>query len=161
MDYTYLALLAIILVSTKALGLASEKIHMPQVVGALLAGIILGPSGFGVMGSTDFLVKTAEIGVIMLMFTAGIDTDMTELKRSGAKATVIAVAGVFVPLVLCGGLYFLFFCEGLTAENLLRAAFVGGGLLCNVGIHYRGNHDGNGEDENLHGNGPAERSPDR
>ena len=125
MDYTYLALLAIILVSTKALGLASEKIHMPQVVGALLAGIILGPSGFGVMESTDFLVKTAEIGVIMLMFTAGIDTDMTELKRSGAKATVIAVAGVFVPLVLCGGLYFLFFCNGLTAENLLRAAFVG------------------------------------
>lgn len=125
MDYTYLALLAIILVSTKALGLASEKINLPQVVGALLAGIILGPSGFGVMESTDFLVKTAEIGVIMLMFTAGIDTDLAELKQSGTKATVIAVAGVFIPLILCGGLYFMFFCDGLTADNLLKSAFVG------------------------------------
>ena len=78
-SYTYLLLLAIILLSTKVLGLATEKIHMPQVVGALLAGIILGPSGFGVLQSTDFLVKTAEIGVIMLMFTAGIDSD----RRSG------------------------------------------------------------------------------
>ena len=50
-SYTYLLLLAIILLSTKVLGLATEKIHMPQVVGALLAGIILGPSGFGVLQS--------------------------------------------------------------------------------------------------------------
>lgn len=125
MDYTYLLLLALILLSTKILGLASEKIHMPQVVGALLAGIILGPSGFGVMHSTDFLVKTAEIGVIMLMFTAGIDTDMNELKRTGPKAFVIAVCGVLVPLILCGGLYFFFFGGEFTFENVLKAAFVG------------------------------------
>ena len=103
-SYTYLLLIAIILISTKILGLASEKIHMPQVVGALLAGIILGPSGFGVLQSTDFLVKTAEIGVIMLMFTAGIDTDMKELKKTGVQACVIAAMGVTVPLLLCGGL---------------------------------------------------------
>ena len=125
MDYTYLLLLALILLATKVLGLASEHCHMPQVVGALLAGIILGPSGFGVLQETDFLVKTAEIGVIMLMFTAGIDTDMNELKRTGPKAFVIAVMGVFVPLILCGGLYFAFFCDGLTSENILKAAFVG------------------------------------
>ena len=81
-SYTYLLLLALILLSTKVFGLATEKIHMPQVVGALLAGIILGPSGFGVLQSTDFLVKTAEIGVIMLMFTAGIDTDLEEVPTS-------------------------------------------------------------------------------
>lgn len=125
MDYTYLLLLALILLSTKVLGLVSEKIHMPQVVGALLAGIILGPSCFGVMHSTDFLVKTAEIGVIMLMFTAGIDTDMNELKRTGPKAFVIATFGVLVPLVLCGGLYFFFFGGAFTFENVLKAAFVG------------------------------------
>ncbi len=125
MDYTYLLLLALILISTKVLGLASEKIHMPQVVGALLAGIILGPSCFGVMHSTDFLVKTAEIGVIMLMFTAGIDTDMNELKRTGPKALIIATFGVLVPLVLCGGLYFFFFGGEFTFENVLKAAFVG------------------------------------
>lgn len=112
MDYTYLLLLALVLLSTKVFGLATEHVHLPQVVGALLAGIIMGPSGFGVLQSTDFLVKTAEIGVIMLMFTAGIDTDMKELKETGVRASVIAVLGVFVPLFLCGWLYFAFFCGG-------------------------------------------------
>lgn len=121
---TYL-LLALILISTKILGLATEKIHMPQVVGALLAGIILGPSGFGVLQSTDFLVKTAEIGVIMLMFTAGIDTDLEEVKKTGVQAFVIAVAGVFVPLLLCGGLYYFFFIEEFTFYNVMKAGFVG------------------------------------
>lgn len=124
-SYTYLLLLALILLSTKVFGLATEKIHMPQVVGALLAGIILGPSGFGVLQSTDFLVKTAEIGVIMLMFTAGIDTDLEEVKRTGVQALVIAIAGVTVPLLLCGGLYFVFFMDEFTFYNVLKAAFVG------------------------------------
>ena len=125
MDYTYLLLLALILLSTKLLGLISEKVNMPQVVGALLAGIILGPSGFGIMESNDFIVKTAEIGVIMLMFSAGIDTDIEELKRTGAKAFVIACMGVMVPLVMCGGLYFAFFCHYFTFQNVLESAFVG------------------------------------
>ena len=126
-SYRYLLLLALILLSTKVLGLATEKIHMPQVVGALLAGIILGPSVLGVLHSTDFLVKTAEIGVIMLMFTAGIDTDMKELKKTGPQAFVIAVMGVSVPLVLCGGLYFLFFrgSGAFSWMDVLKAAFVG------------------------------------
>ena len=124
-SYTYLFLLALVLLSTKVLGLVTERIHMPQVVGALLAGIILGPSGFGVLNSTDFMVKTAEIGVIMLMFTAGIDTDMRELRQTGPHACVIAVMGVLVPLILCGGLYFFFFGGEFTAYDLLKAAFVG------------------------------------
>lgn len=124
-SYTYILLLALILLSTKLLGLVTERINMPQVVGALLAGIILGPSGFGVLQSSDFLVKTAEIGVIMLMFTAGIDTDLEELKKTGVQSFVIAVMGVSVPLLLCGGLYFLFFGGELTAYNVLKAAFVG------------------------------------
>ena len=125
MDYTFLLLLAIILVSTKAFGVVSEKVHLPQVVGALLAGIVMGPTGLGVLESTDFLVKTAEIGVIMLMFTAGIDTEIEELKKTGVKAFVIACFGVIVPLLLCGGLYFVFFLKEFTMYNLLRAAFVG------------------------------------
>ena len=125
-SYTYLLLLAVILLSTKVFGLLTEHVHLPQVVGALLAGIIMGPSGFGVLESTDFLVKAAEIGVIMLMFTAGIDTDMNELKETGVQASVIAVLGVFTPLLLCGGLYFVFFCGGeFTAYNLLKSAFMG------------------------------------
>lgn len=124
-SYTFLLMLALILLSTKAFGLVSERIHMPQVVGALLAGVILGPSCFGVLESTDFLNKTAEIGVIMLMFTAGIDTDLKELKNTGLQAFVIALLGVIVPLVLCGGLYFFFFEGQFSPINMLKAGFVG------------------------------------
>lgn len=124
-SYTFLLVLAIILISTKLLGLVTEKIHLPQVIGALLAGIILGPSGFGILESTDFLVKTAEIGVIMLMFTAGIDTDLKELKSTGLLACVIAIFGVVIPLVVCGGIYYYFFLDEFTYETMLKAAFVG------------------------------------
>ncbi|MFR1808457.1 MAG: cation:proton antiporter, partial [Pygmaiobacter massiliensis] len=55
--------LALILFSTKALGLLTRKFKMPQVVGALLAGLLLGPAVFNVMGSTDFIEQVAEIGV--------------------------------------------------------------------------------------------------
>ena len=125
MEYTYLLGLAIILLSTKLFGLVTEKIHMPQVVGALLAGIILGPSGIGILENTDFFVKTAEIGVIMLMFLAGIDTDLEEMKSTGLQACVIAVMGVFIPMLLCGAVYFFFFEDQFTVYNLLKASFVG------------------------------------
>lgn len=125
MDYTYLLGLAVILLSTKLFGLATEKIHMPQVVGALLAGILLGPSGLGILENTDFFVKTAEIGVILLMFLAGIDTDLEEMKHTGLQAFIIAVMGVLVPMILCGAVYFFFFEDQFTMYNLLKASFVG------------------------------------
>lgn len=124
-SYTFLLLLAIILLSTKVLGLVTERIQLPQVLGALLAGIILGPTGFGVLESTDFLVKTAEIGVIMLMFTAGIDTDMKELKATGVQAFVVALLGVIFPIVLCGGIYLIFFPEQSSTMAILKASFMG------------------------------------
>lgn len=117
--------MAIILLSTKILGIATKKIHLPQVVGALLAGIILGPSCLGLIEITDFIKKTAEIGVIMLMFTAGIDTDMKDLKETGGKAFVIACFGVAVPLLFCGALYFFFFERSADFMGVLKAAFVG------------------------------------
>lgn len=123
--YGYLLFLAIILLSTKILGIATKKIHLPQVVGALLAGIILGPSCLGLIEITDFIKKTAEIGVIMLMFTAGIDTDMKDLKETGGKAFVIACFGVAVPLLFCGSLYFFFFECSADFMSVLKAAFVG------------------------------------
>lgn len=124
-SYTFLLLLAIILLSTKVLGLVTERIQLPQVLGALLAGIVLGPTGFGVLQSTDFLVKTAEIGVIMLMFTAGIDTDMKELKATGVHAFVVALLGVIFPIILCGGVYLIFFPEQSSTMAILKASFMG------------------------------------
>ena len=78
-SYDFLAILAVILLSTKAFGLITEKVHLPQVVGALIAGIVLGPSCLGIVAKTDFLTKTAEIGVIILMFIAGLDTNIEDL----------------------------------------------------------------------------------
>ena len=93
-SYEFLLVIAIILLSTKLLGLLSERVHMPQVVGALAAGILLGPSALNFVGETDFLLKTSELGVIMLMFLAGLDTDLSELKKTGVASFVIALVGV-------------------------------------------------------------------
>ena len=75
-SFSYLLDLAIILLFTKALGLLTKKVQMPQVVGALLAGLILGPAGFGILSETSFIHEVAEIGVIVLMFCAGMETDI-------------------------------------------------------------------------------------
>lgn len=90
--------LAIILLCTKLFGLATRKVQMPQVVGALLAGIILGPSVLGVVSETDFISKLAELGVIVLMFQAGLETDFKEIKKCGKASFIIALIGVIVPL---------------------------------------------------------------
>lgn len=88
MDYKYLLDLAIILLCTKALGLLTRRVQMPQVVGALLAGLLLGPAGVGILTETSFLQSVAEIGVIVLMFCAGMETDIKELKACG-KASLL------------------------------------------------------------------------
>ena len=98
-EYQYLCDIAVILLSTKLLGLATRKFQMPQVVGALLAGLLLGPAMTGFVQETDFVKKTAEIGVIVLMFCAGMETDLKELKKSGRASFIIALLGVLVPLI--------------------------------------------------------------
>ena len=123
--YEYLLALALILLCTKLFGLITAKVHLPQVVGALIAGVILGPCGFGILEETDFLVKTSEIGVIMLMFIAGLDTDISELKKTGPAACLIATLGVAVPILGCGGAYFLFFEDKVAFDSLMKAAFIG------------------------------------
>ncbi len=129
-SYSFLLFLAIIMISTKVLGLFSRKIHMPAVVGALAAGVILGPSGFGMItleGSTGtFLEELAEIGVILLMFNAGLETDLSELKKNGVASLVTALIGVVVPLL--GGFLgyaFFFHTDFSDYTELLKAVFVG------------------------------------
>ena len=124
MDYSFLVVIALIMLSTKVLGIASEKVNMPQVVGALIAGLLLGPSCFGLIGESDFLVKTAEIGVIILMFMAGLDTDLEELRHTGLSALVIATIGVIVPFLGGAGCYLLFNSEP-DSLKMIKAAFIG------------------------------------
>ena len=81
--YHFLLDLAIILIATKVFGIFSKKIRMPQVVGALVAGVVMGPALLGVIHETDFIKKLAELGVIVLMFSAGMEIDLKEMKNSG------------------------------------------------------------------------------
>ena len=105
--YQFLLDFALILLSTKLLGLLTQRFQLPQVVGALLAGLILGPAILGVIQETEFIRETAEIGVIVMMFCAGMGTDIQELKRSGKASFIIALIGVIVPLV--GGFILAYF----------------------------------------------------
>lgn len=97
--YKFLLDLALILLSTKLLGLITRKFNMPQVVGALLAGLILGPGMLDIISQTDYIMQSAEVGVVMLMFCAGMETDVNELKKAGKASLVIALVGVIVPLI--------------------------------------------------------------
>lgn len=124
-SYNFLLILAIILLSTKVLGLATGKVKMPQVVGALLAGLILGPSVLNLVVEDDFIFVISEIGVIMLMFSAGLETDLQELKKTGLASFIIAVAGVIVPLLGGFALYMLFFDGTGDPQHVLKAVFVG------------------------------------
>ena len=94
----YLLTLAIILLCTKAMGLLTKKFHLPQVVGALLAGLLLGPAVFNILVPSEFITQLSGIGVIVLMFSAGLETDMESFKKCGLAAFVIAILGVLVPL---------------------------------------------------------------
>ena len=123
-DYSYLISIALILLSTKILGLFSKVVRLPQVVGALLAGIILGPACLGIVHSTEMLSNLSEIGVIVLMFAAGLETDIDELKRSGKASFLIALIGVLVPLA--GGAAVAYFFNDSTDSNvMLQNIFIG------------------------------------
>lgn len=98
MSYRYLLDIALILLSTKCLSLLTRRFNLPQVVGALLAGLILGPAMFNILNETEFISQMAELGVIVLMFTAGLESNIDELKESGKASLIIASLGVIIPL---------------------------------------------------------------
>ena len=129
LSYGYLLDLALILLSTKLLGIITKKFKMPQVVGALLAGLIFGPAMLNILKETNFIIQLSELGVILLMFSAGLDTDLKELKKTGKASFIIALFGVLIPLI--GGFLvaYLFndldIMKGATTNVLLQNIFIG------------------------------------
>ena len=118
--------LAIIIIAAKVFGLLARKCKAPQVAGEIIAGLLIGPSLFNLVSSSDFLAGMAEIGVIILMFTAGLETNISDLKKTGAKATIIACAGVFVPLIFGTLLYMCFYgFSAIGSESFYKAIFIG------------------------------------
>lgn len=101
--------LAIIVVFAKLFGMLARKLKAPQVVGEIVAGLIIGPSVLGFVNQSDFILQMAEVGVVLLMFSAGLGTNLKDLLKTGPVACLIACMGVFVPLVGGALLYIAFY----------------------------------------------------
>ena len=132
--YDFVLQLGIILLSTKLLGILMRKLGLPQVLGFILAGILVGRSVWGLIfnisssavlpiagTNNPYLDGFAEVGVILVLFSAGLETDLKELKSSGFVAFLIALGGVLVPL----GAGFGIGCAFLGTKNLISCLFVG------------------------------------
>ncbi|MBS6194994.1 MAG: cation:proton antiporter [Clostridiales bacterium] len=118
--------LAIIIVAAKICGILAAKLRAPQVVGEIIAGLLIGPSLFGLVESSVFLLDMAEIGVVLLMFFAGLETNLKDLKKTGVKALMIAIAGVFVPLIGGAVLYFLYYgAAPFGSDRFYTGVFIG------------------------------------
>ena len=118
--------LAIIVIAAKFCGLAARKLKAPQVAGEIIAGLIIGPTILNIVSESDFFSQMAEIGVILLMFSAGLETNIDNLKKSGIKATILACAGVGIPLAFGTVLYMCFYEFAAPGSvEFMRALFIG------------------------------------
>ncbi len=126
-SYTIFLDLAIIIASAKLLGLFTRRfLRAPQVVGMIIAGLLVGPSCLNIVHQSDFISGMAEIGVVLLMFSAGLETNLNDLLKTGPKAFAIACAGVFIPLVM-GTVYYLIYYgfAPIGSTKFLEALFIG------------------------------------
>lgn len=127
----YVLNLGLILLFTKALGMVSRKFKLPQVVGAILAGLFLGPAMLNIITETEFIDNMSKLGVILLMFSAGIGTDLQAFKKTGKTSFVVALFGVLVPLA--GGFLITWLASSIgliqisesNGSEFLQYAFIG------------------------------------
>ena len=127
LSYDFFLDLAIILVCTKLFGVIAKKLQLPQVVGALIAGLVLGPTLLNLVHESEFIDKMAELGVIVIMFTAGMETDIHQLKSTGKASLMIALMGILIPLgggFLVAGVFYQNL-SALTQAELLKNIFIG------------------------------------
>ena len=118
--------LAIIMLSAKFFGLVARKCKAPQVVGEIIAGLLIGPCVLNLVQISDTISIFAEIGVVLLMFSTGLGTNLKELMRAGPIATLVACVGVAVPLAGGTLLYSLFYgFSALGSPEFYRALFIG------------------------------------
>lgn len=126
----FLVELALILAAAGLGGHAAKKIGMPPVLGQIIVGILIGPTVFDFLHGEDELIHImSQIGVVFLMFLAGLETDLKELKASGKGASLIASGGVIMPLLFGTLVPFLFFTQYIPGVNgqdkFMGALFIG------------------------------------
>jgi len=125
-SYTIFKDIAIILMAAKFCGILARKVKAPQVVGEIVAGLLIGPCLLGWVAQSDFISQMAEIGVIILMFSAGLETDIKDLLKTGPVAFAIACMGVLVPLVGGTLLYMVFYgFSPIGSDEFYKALFTG------------------------------------
>jgi len=125
--------LVLILLSARILGEAAAWLSIPPVMGELLAGILLGPSILGWVEPADIIQTLAEIGLILLLFEVGLDTDIATLVNRGKSAAIVALGGFVTPFI--GG-----FALGYQVFDLplIVSLFIGGALTAtSIGVTVR------------------------
>jgi Kef-type K+ transport system membrane component KefB len=135
-----LLILAVMLVAAKVLGDLAERIGQPAVLGELLAGVLLGGSALGLIptvgGQAEFIATLAELGVILLLFEIGLETDLKEMFRVGRSSLAVAFVGVVLPFAL--GVVFWRMLPGEFSTHSATAIFIGATLTAtSVGITAR------------------------
>lgn len=125
--------IVIILLTARLFGEIASRIKIPPVVGELIAGIVLGPSLLGLIEPNEVLHLLAEIGIIMLLFEVGLDTDVSKLAQAGSKAVIVAFSGFILPFLLGYLVSFYVF-----QQPTLVSLFIGGTLTAtSIGITLR------------------------
>jgi len=125
--------LVLILLFARILGEGAAWLKVPSVMGEMLAGIILGPSLLGWVEPTEVIQMLAEIGLILLLFEVGLDTDVLNLINRGRSASVVALAGFIAPFVSGFALAYWVF-----HLSLLISLFIGGTLTAtSIGVTVR------------------------
>lgn len=129
-EFNFLLELALILLAASIGGAIAKSIKMPPVLGQILVGILIGPTVFGFLQGEDELIHVvSQLGVVFLMFLAGLETDLKELKSSGKGASMIAMGGMLLPLALGTFIPFLFFRHYIPGDNnhdvFLGAIYIG------------------------------------
>jgi Na+:H+ antiporter len=124
--------LALVWLAAKLAGEGMERIGQTAVLGELLAGVIIGPGALGLVRESEVLHALAELGVLVLLLEVGLESDVGELLRAGAQATLVAVVGVAVPFVVGFGVMHAL------GSPLLLAVFIGATFTAtSVGITAR------------------------
>jgi Kef-type K+ transport system membrane component KefB/predicted amino acid-binding ACT domain protein len=124
--------LTIILIVAKAAAEVSDRIHVPAVIGEIVAGILIGPSVLGLVNTGDMLFFLAELGVILLLIQVGLETDIIELKSVGRASILVAIIGVALPMMLGFG------ASSMLGESVNTSLFVGAALTAtSIGITAR------------------------
>jgi Kef-type K+ transport system membrane component KefB len=124
--------LALMFVIAKAAGGLFERVRAPAVIGELLAGVLIGPHLFGLVGHSEAHAVFQELGAIVLLFAVGLDTPLSDLRAVGRLSLGVGLAGIAIPMLLGVGLMALI---GRSGEEAL---FVGTALVAtSVGITAR------------------------